>query len=125
MSIKRREYLLSINDYKEPSKMEGSAAVGILLVRLIMMDPGSDPLHPTMGLGIRKYRFGINKLEELRSKMQYQLDTFLPCFKNATVNIALTRDKICVIEITIGDTVYVYDTEKQSTPVKLNDIKIG
>lgn len=123
MSIKKREYLLSINDYKTPSKLEGDMAVGLLLVRIIMMEPGSDPLHPTMGLGIKKYRYGINNLEQLRSDCQYQIDTFLPCFPDATVNIALTKDRICIIEITIEDTVYVYDTEQQSTPVRLNDIK--
>lgn len=125
MAVKEREYLLSINEFKEPRTVDKKRAIGLLLVRLIVMEPGSDPLHPTMGVGIRKYRYGLNNLEELRSEVEYQINTFLPCFPNANVAIVYTPDKICSIEITINDIVYVYDTSKTSTPIKLIDIENG
>lgn len=123
MSVKQREYLLSINEFKEPKKIINKPSIGLLLVRLILMDPGSDPLHPTMGVGIRKYRYGLNNVETLRKEVQYQIDTFLPCFPNATVAIIVTPDKICNIEITISDTVYVYDSVKNQSPIRLVDIE--
>lgn len=123
MAIRQREYLFSINEFNKPDKVEGKNAIALLLVRLIMMDPGSDPLHPTMGVGIRKYRYGLDNTEELRSVVQYQVETFLPCYQNATVAIIVTPDKVCNIEITINDTTYVYDSATAPIPITLNEIK--
>lgn len=123
MAIKQREYLFSVNEFNEPAVLTGKSAIGLMLVRLIMMDPGSDPLHPTMGVGIRKYRYGINNTEELRKKVQEQIETFLPCYQNATVAIIVTPDKVCNIEIAINDIVYVYDSSIAPIPITLSDIK--
>lgn len=125
MAIKEREYLISVNEFKEPRKVEKARAIGLLLVRLIVMEPGSDPLHPTMGVGIKKYRYGLNNLEQLRKECQYQIDTFLPCFPNADVEITYTPDKICSIRVTINDMKFVYDTGMTDTPIKLIDIENG
>lgn len=123
MAIKQREYLFSVNEFNEPAVLTGKSAIGLMLVRLIMMDPGSNPLHPTMGVGIRKYRYGINNTEELRKKVQEQIETFLPCYQNATVAIIVTPDKVCNIEIAINDIVYVYDSSIAPIPITLSDIK--
>lgn len=123
MAIKQREYLFSVNEFNEPAKLTEKAAIGLMLVRLIMMDPGSNPLHPTMGVGIRKYRYGVNNTEELRKAVQSQIETFLPCFQNARVAIIITPDKICNIEITINDVVYVYDSKVAPIPITLENIK--
>lgn len=123
MAIKQREYLLSVNEFKEPRKMEGRQAIGLLLVRLIMMDPGSDPLHPGMGVGIKRFRYGLNNLESFRREIEDQINTYLPCFRNATVAIIVNPDKTCNIEITIDNTVYVYDSEKAHIPITLSDIE--
>ena len=123
MAIKQREYLFSVNEFNEPAVLTGKSAIGLMLVRLIMLDPGSNPLHPTMGVGIRKYRYGINNTEELRKKVQEQIETFLPCYQNATVAIIVTPDKVCNIEIAINDIVYVYDSSIAPIPITLSDIK--
>jgi hypothetical protein len=123
MAIKQREYLFSINDFKEPETIDGKRAIATLLVRLILMEPGKDPLHPTMGVNIRKYRYGLNNVEELRREVQYQIDTFLPCYPNASVEINVTPQKTCNIEITINDTVYIYDSSQAPIPIKLSDIE--
>lgn len=123
MAIKQREYLFSVNEFNEPSKLEGKSAIALSLVRLILMDPGSDPLHPTMGVGIRRYRYGMNSLEELQQNVQEQINTFLPMYQNATVAIIVTPDKICNIEITINDVVYVYDSTIAPIPISLNKIE--
>ena len=125
MAIKEKEYVLSVNKFKEPRSVEEHRAVGLLLVRLILMDPGCDPLHPKMGVAIRKYRYGLNNIETLRKDVQDQIDTYLPCFPNATVNIIITPDKICNIEITIDEVKYVFDSAQSGIPITLNDIQIN
>lgn len=123
MAVKQRVYLLSINEFKEPIKIEGKAAIGLLLVQLIVLEPGSDPLHPGMGVGIKRYRYGINNIDDLRKEVEYQIETYLPNFQNATVNIVVTKEKICNIEITVDDIVYVYESDKSDTPITLLDIE--
>lgn len=123
MAIKNREYLFTVNDFNEPETVEGKPAIALLLVRLIMMDKGTDPLHPGMGVGIRRYRYSISNLEELRKEVQYQIETYLPCYQNADVAIIRTKDKVCNIEITIGDTTYVYDSKTAPIPITLSDIE--
>ena len=123
MAIKQREYLFSTNEFNEPAKLEGKPAIGILLARLIMMDPGTDPLHPTMGVGIRNYRHRFNNGDELRRNVQNQIETFLPCYQNATVAIIITPDKLCNIEITINDVIYTYDSHSAPIPITLSDVE--
>lgn len=123
MAVRQREYLFSVDQFNEPAKLENKSAIGLLLVRLIMLDPGTDPLHPTMGVGIRNYRYGFNNIEKLKNTIQSQIEQFLPEFQNATVSIIVTPDKTCNIEISIGDTVYVYDSKIAPIPITLSDVQ--
>lgn len=122
MAVKKREYLLSTNEYNEPSVAEGKTAIALLLVRLILLDPGSDPLHPDMGVGLKSYRYSLDQLEDLKETIEKQIDMFLPDFPDATVALIGTPDKICNIEITIQDTTYVYDSSTAPRPIRLDDI---
>ena len=123
MAVKQREYLFSVNEFNEPKKVENKSAIALLLVRLIMMDPGSDPLHPDMGVGIKNYRYSADNLEDLRSRVQTQIETYLPEFQNANVAIIRTPDKVCNIEISIDDITYVYDSSTAPIPITLDDVK--
>ena len=118
-----KEYLLSVNNFNEPAALEGKQAIGLLLVRLILMEPGTDPLHPDMGVGIRQYRYAIGKLEQLRKSVENQINTYLPEFANASVSIITCPDKTCNIEIAIDDTVYIYESATAPVPISLEDIK--
>ena len=53
--VKEREYLMSVNKINEPVVETEQRAIALLLLRLILLEPGSDPLHPDMGVGITKY----------------------------------------------------------------------
>lgn len=122
MSIKHKEYLFSVNDFNEPDKVERKSAVGLLLIRLILAEPGHDPLHPTMGVGIKNYRY-TKDMDKLTKAIEYQIETFLPTFQNADVTLIRTPDHVYNIEITIDDTVYVYDSKTAPIPIKLEDIE--
>lgn len=122
MAVRNREYLFSTNQYNEPVSVDGKSAIALLLIRLILLDPGSDPLHPDMGVGLKKYRYSLDQLKELKQKIEEQIDMFLPDYQNATVALIGTPDKICNIEVTINDTVYVYDSSAAPRPILLADI---
>ena len=123
--VKEREYLMSVNKINEPIVESNQRAIALLLLRLILLDPGSDPLHPDMGVGIRKYRFSVDTLEELRSRIDDQISTYLPDFLASEINIVINSDRTCNIEITINDTIYTYDSKNAPVPITLTDMIEG
>lgn len=123
MAIKQKEYLFSINDFKEPETVTGKKAIATLIIRLILMDKYTDPLRPLMGVGIRNYRYKMNSLDEIKAEIKSQMDTYLPCFPNANVDLIMTPDKVLNIEISIEDAVFIYDSAKAGDPIKLSDIE--
>lgn len=123
MSIKNKEYTFSINKFKKPTAVKGDTAIGTRLMELIMMEPGDDPLHPDMGVGLKTYRYGVNTLDKLRDRVESQIATYLPFYQNVNVALISTPDKVCNIEITIGDTKFIYDSNEVTKPIKLEDIQ--
>jgi hypothetical protein len=122
MSIKDKEYSCSSNEFNITKSLKGNDAIGARLMELIMMEPGDDPLHPDMGVGLHTFRYGINNLSDLKNRVQKQIETYLPFYQNVDVTIIQTPDKVCNIEISIGNTVYIYDSNNASKPITLSDI---
>lgn len=122
MSIIDKEYACGINKLKKPITVQGNDAVGTRLMTLFMMEPGDDPLHPDMGLGIKRYRYSIDTMDQLEERIEQQIATYLPFYQNVDISIIRTPDKICNIEISIGDTTYVYDSANSSKPIQLVDL---
>ena len=120
--VKEREYLISVNKLNEPIVEKEQRAIALLLLRLILLDPGSDPLHPDMGVGIRKFRYSVDTLNKLQDRVKKQIETYLPDFASSEVNITINSNKTCNIEITINDTIYTYDSNEAPTPITLDDI---
>lgn len=123
--VKQREYLLSVDEFSNPQIVESKSAIALLLSRLILLEPGSDPLHPDMGVGIKKYRFDSNKdvLTEIKDDITKQLETYLPTYQGTEVQIGLTEDKKLNINITVGDTTYVYSSEVDESIDSIADLK--
>ena len=126
-TVKQREYLLSVDEFSNPQVVEGKSAIALLLSRLILLEPGSDPLHPGMGVGLRKYRFNSNKdnLQTLQSAIEKQVDTYLPSFQGSEVQLILNDDKTMNINITVGDTTYVYSSEVDNNIGTLDELKLN
>ena len=123
--VKQREYLLTVDEFSNPQVVEGKSAVALLLSRLILLEPGSDPLHPDMGVGLKRYRFNSNKdaLSELKNAIAKQVDIYLPTYQGSEVVLTLTKDKKLNINITVGDTTYVYSSEVDNNIDTIDDLK--
>ena len=121
--IKEREYLFSVSKFNKPVIYDKKRAIGLLLIRLILLEPGSDPFRPDMGVGIKNYRYAMGKLDELKQRIQDQIETYLPCFNSANISIVQTPNHLCNIEITIDDTIYVYDSNEAPLPISLSDAR--
>lgn len=122
-----KEYLLSTNEYMEPAVVKGSTAYAVLLTRLLLLQPGTNPLHPAMGVGLGpKYRFiSEDDIPNLQTHIQEQIDTYLPTEFLSSTKVLLTlkeNSKYLIITIIADDTKFVYDTENSNTPIELSDL---
>jgi len=119
MAVKAKEYFLSIDNLSKPKTAVGQEAIAYLLIRLLLLNPGSDPLHPDMGVGLEDFRFCVGREQELQERIKEQIRTYLTEFAFSEVKIVeITAEKICNIEITVGNTVYIYDSS--TMPIQLS-----
>ena len=125
MAVKAREYMLSIDNLSRPKVLEGQEAVAHLLIRLLLLNPGSNPLHPDMGVGLKDFRFCIGRVQELEERIKDQIRTYLTEFAFSEVKIIqISAQKICNIEITVGDTVYIYDSNTMPIQITLDEYAV-
>lgn len=122
LNIKEREYTTSIDKFNSPIKLEGQKAIAVLLTRLLLMEPGTDRLHPDMGVGIRRYRYGMDILDTIQTRIENQIDTYFSCFPTAEVTVDYTENKSLYIEITIDNYVYVFDSNDFDKALSINDL---
>ena len=124
MAVTNLEYLLSFNKYNSPKTVRGKAATALKIARLILLEPGSDPLHPEMGVGIRKYRHGSkdNILIEIKKEVEDQIIQYLPEYQYAFVDFVVTDDHILNFQISIDDEMFVYESGNTDTPIFIEDL---
>jgi len=122
MAIKYREYLASIDKFKKPKIVNGESSIGLLILRLLLLEPGSDPLHPEMGVAIRRFRYTMeDELDALKKEISQQMSTYLPDF-DADVKLTPNPDKTLKIEIMIDEVSYELDTSVLDNTVSLSDL---
>lgn len=110
----QKEYVLSLNDFREPKVLEGKAAIATILVRLILLNPGTMPDRPLMGVGlVEKYRYSFKEnVDELRKEIKRQIQTYLPRYQGAEVNVLLNKDNSLTIGIEIDEVLYQLETSE-------------
>lgn len=123
--VKKREYLLGVNSFNKPAVANGPEATCILLMELILLEPGSNPLKPLMGVGIKNYRYAHNKTDELIKRIKSQINDYLPECNSCDVEIEeITAAKVANIKITIDGITYIYDSLSAPIPITLEDFKM-
>ena len=110
--MRRQETLLSVNEFKKPSVLDGKEAIGTLLVRLIQLEPGTIPSRPKMGVGLlSNYKYcDETKALQLRDHIKDQVKTYLPEYQGVEVDTQLNAKNQLRIDITIDGVLYRYET---------------
>lgn len=112
------EYFLGTNEFNRPSVWTDVDATYVLLIRLILLEPGTYPNHPRMGVGlVSRYRYAkADELNNLKNDIQNQIATYLPQFSSIDVELTLTNTKDLYIQIIINGIAYelVYKPEYQT-----------
>lgn len=122
--VKEKEYLLSVSVLNRPEVVEKEDSIALLLLRLILKRPGTDPLHPDCGVGIEDYRYAMGRLDELTARIEDQINSYCP-FPAGEVSIEITDDHLCNIHITVDGVVYTYDSSQSPVPITIDSVAQG
>lgn len=110
-----REYLIGTDDFNNPKVVYGKKAIGVIVCRLLLLEPGTDPMRPEMGVGIvSKYRYMFpDNLNELKRDIAYQLNKYLFPYQRVAIAMWVETDKTLRMDIVIDDNTYKYVIEEQ------------
>lgn len=110
-----REYLIGTDDFNNPKVVYGKKAIGVIVCRLLLLEPGTDPMRPEMGVGIvSKYRYMFpDNLNELKRDIAYQLNKYLFPYQRVAITMWVETDKTLRMDIVIDDNTYKYVIEEQ------------
>lgn len=119
-----REYLLDLDPFKKPKVIGNEEAMATLLTRLILLEPGTNPLYPEMGVGIvSKYRFlGEEQENDLKKDITDQIERYFPDAMQQNIEFVYNEDNTMNIEITINDVRFIYDSSIL-VPITLEGIR--
>ena len=121
------EPLMSVNKYYKPTVLENEDAAIMLILRLILMEPGTIQTHPNMGVGIvSKFRHSTEiDIGELQRRITNQIKTYLPMFTSVQIRVELDNDlKAVKIYITSDQLYALLPLIETSTGNILDDAKV-
>lgn len=110
--IKIKEYGLSTNSFKQPKEYEDADAIFVLIKRLILLNPGTYPNHPKMGVGLFKnWKFAdMDDMGLLRKEIEQQIIQYLPQYQLSEVSIQKKGEKELAISIQVENIIYTMET---------------
>lgn len=116
---------MSIDSFEKPKELKNENAVYMLLIRLMLLTPGTIQSHPGMGVGIvTKWRYcDVDRLGELKSEISNQISTYLPKLRLSEVNLKVKQNtKDLIIEIKADGVLYSYETDVENNTMRLLEL---
>ncbi len=117
------EALLTTNNFKRPKVLKDNDALVVIIVRLIMLEPGRIlglPMDAGVGL-VSKYRYCTeDDFDTLKVDIENQIAKYIPDAQGASVTIQFKqtevfRDKkIMMIGIRLGNNIYAIGTDGEN-----------
>lgn len=108
------EGIFGTNKYNMPAILEGKEEITILIIRLLILEPGSNPLHPEMGIGLlQRYKnCSRDDLSDLELEIKTQILIYLPKYQQTDIKIDIINS-IMRLSINIDDTLYKFTTSTE------------
>jgi len=93
--VDKTEPLLSVDKYYKPLVATDTNYATLLLVRLILLEPGTFQTHPDCGVGlVSKFRYATNvDMAELQKRIKDQIMLYLPQYSLVNVKCVLGDSK--------------------------------
>ena len=124
------DHAFSVDDFKTPVEFKDAKGIGMMLCRLILLEPGTFQDHPDMGVGLKsRFAHGPETTpSDIRREIESQIHKYLPNFTAARVRTDMDKNGQLLIAIDIDNTLFslFFDTAtKNVTQVSyksLNDL---
>ena len=93
--VDKTEPLLSVDKYYKPLVAKDENYATLLLVRLILLEPGTFQTHPDCGVGlVSKFRYATDvDMVELQKRIKDQIMLYLPQYSLVNVKCELGDNK--------------------------------
>lgn len=125
--VYKKELSLSLNPFGRPREYSGKAAWAHLIMNLIMMEPGTYPSQPNMGVGLNRFSYQTidTWASEVQSLINDQIKTYLPDIPLENIKlIDHTNEKgnYVIFQITFSDEIGEDRCVAVATEQKNNEI---
>lgn len=119
-----KEYLLDTNNFQMPKVLKDREAIATLLVRIIMLEPGTFQSHPNMGVGLRsKFRYSQDTdLDNLKTVISTQISTYLSDLSASNIEVTLDDSNQLNIQIYVDGSVYSFKTDTKDGSITLESL---
>lgn len=115
------EYLMDVDKRQQPKVLRKYEGDRINVFRLIMVEPGTYPTHPTLGVGlVSRWRFrDIDTIKSsLASTIEAQLKDFMPHLIDPQVTVTIVNNNnknIINISVRInGELTYTFKVDEET-----------
>jgi hypothetical protein len=105
MPIYKDECFLGVDDFGRNKIIKGADANAYRIQNLIMMEPGTDPALPEMGIGIKNFQFNLATPEEISTVsalIEQQIAKWLPDIIVDDLVVELLNNETLGIKNTLG-----------------------
>ena len=89
--------ILDINEFNKNASYDDIYSLVSMVQTLIIMEKGTYPNHPDMGIGIRNYKFEFMDsitLNELRDNIVTQINKYLPNTLISNINVKTIKNEL-------------------------------
>ena len=115
------EYLLDVDKRHQPKVFTKYEGARINVFRLIMLEPGTFPTHPTLGVGlVSRWRFrDVDTIKSsLASTIEAQLKDFMPQLIDPQVTVTIVNNNnknIINISVRVnGELTYTFKVDEET-----------
>lgn len=108
-----KEYTMTINEINRPTILEGNDAIYTLLVRLLLLEPGTNQVFPDMGVGlISKYRYALSdKIPTLVSDYKDQILKYIPEVQMVDIDASI-KGTTLILKVNVdNEIIYLFNVD--------------
>ena len=120
------EFAFAVDDFMNPKEFKDGEAICTLLVRLLLLEPGTIQSHPDMGIGLMsKYRYSAEGTASvLQNDLQRQVDRYLPSLQGTKVTVT-ERDSKYYIAAEFESVLYGVSFDTSSGMIQTNTASLA
>lgn len=119
--VSLKEYTLDVNAYGTPLDYKNFNALGTLIMRLILLEPGTITHSPKMGVGlISRYRYmQSDKLDAFINEVKNQIKDYVDPTAVVDMDVNITYQNVMVMDLKINSAQFRYYFDRDKVTLKM------